>query len=142
MEYNLDQRLRSLTILVSKIIFLDLWAQLLILLLITKTPKLEGIKVAIMNTNLNIVWKFFVILYLLFSPKTNFGPLSRRHHHLLDVNHRVFFFNFRPGHREARNKFDSLSPAKLLVGFSREPSNSITTPRPSRPLFNIFSSNH
>ena len=58
-----------------------------------------------------MVW----FLYLLFGCSTaNFGPLSRMQPYSSDVNHLCFTCSTR---RSPRASFESLSPAKHLVGF-------------------------
>ena len=56
--------------------------------------------------------------WLLFGcPTVNFGPLLREQPDSLDINHFVFTFLTRRGHRESHSKAGSLSPAQCLVGF-------------------------
>ena len=63
------------------------------------------------------------------STTTKFGPLSRGQPHSFDV------IQFPPeGHREPRNKIESLRPTELLVGFEMEPSDSTATPWTTRLL--------
>ena len=49
------------------------------------------------------------------------------------------FYHVRPeGHHEPRNEVESLNPKKQLEGLNREPSNSLTTSYPTRPLSPIY----